>query len=134
MKLLFDQNLSHYLPAGLADVFPEAAHVRDFGLQAEDDQVVWDFARDRGFTIVSKDADFRQMSFLRGAPPKVVWLNIGNCSTAQAETLLRTHVGSSPSNAIPTLISLSSPERLSKLPCRQARPGQVGGRGDYDYE
>jgi predicted nuclease of predicted toxin-antitoxin system len=91
VKLLFDQNLSHYLPPGLADVFPDSAHVREFGLQKADDQVVWDFARDRGFTIVSKDADFRQMSFLRGSPPKVVWLNVGNCSTARAEAVIRTH-------------------------------------------
>ena len=28
-------------------------------------------------------ADFRQMSFLFGAPPKVVWIRLGNCSTEE---------------------------------------------------
>ena len=54
MKLLLGQNRSHILAGNLADVFPGSAHVRDFGLQSADDQVVWDFARDREYTIVSK--------------------------------------------------------------------------------
>ena len=92
VKLLFDQNLSHYLVGRLADIFPDTAHVRDFGLQRADDATVWEFARDRGYSIVSKDGDFRQRSFLLGAPPKVIWLNVGNCSTARIEGILRTHV------------------------------------------
>ncbi len=39
--------------------------------------------------IVSKDADFRQRSFLYGAPPKVIWIRTGNCSTKQIAALLR---------------------------------------------
>ena len=92
VKLLFDQNLSHRLIGSLADIFPEAAHVRTFNLERADDETLWGFARDRGRVIVSKDADFRQRSFLRGAPPKVIWLNVGNCSTERIEEVLRTHV------------------------------------------
>jgi len=29
------------------------------------------------------------MSFLFGGPPKVVWIQLGNCSTAEILTLLR---------------------------------------------
>jgi predicted nuclease of predicted toxin-antitoxin system len=29
------------------------------------------------------------MSVLRGFPPKVIWLRLGNCTTAAVETLLR---------------------------------------------
>jgi predicted nuclease of predicted toxin-antitoxin system len=39
--------------------------------------------------IVSKDADFRQRSFLLGHPPKVIWIRQGNCSTQQIEALIR---------------------------------------------
>lgn len=39
--------------------------------------------------IVSKDADFHQRSFVSGAPPKVVWVRLGNCTTAQIAVLLR---------------------------------------------
>jgi predicted nuclease of predicted toxin-antitoxin system len=42
-----------------------------------------------GFAIVSKDSDFSQRSFLHGSPPKVIWLKIGNCTTARADFVLR---------------------------------------------
>jgi predicted nuclease of predicted toxin-antitoxin system len=40
--------------------------------------------------IVSKDSDFQQRALLLGHPPKVVWLRLGNCSTAAVAALLRT--------------------------------------------
>jgi predicted nuclease of predicted toxin-antitoxin system len=43
-------------------------------------------------TIVSKDADFHQRSFVEGQPPKVVWLRVGNCTTEQVAATLRRHV------------------------------------------
>jgi predicted nuclease of predicted toxin-antitoxin system len=39
--------------------------------------------------IVTKDDDFRQRSFLRGHPPKIVWVRLGHCRTAEVEALLR---------------------------------------------
>jgi predicted nuclease of predicted toxin-antitoxin system len=39
--------------------------------------------------IVSKDNDFRQRSFLDGAPPKIVWLSVGNAGTLEIADLLR---------------------------------------------
>ncbi|MBZ5546083.1 MAG: DUF5615 family PIN-like protein, partial [Acidobacteriia bacterium] len=80
MKLLFDQNLSPRLVQALASVYPDSVHVRDCGLQHADDESVWEFAGRNGFTIVSKDSDFRQRSFLFGFPPKVIWVRLGNCS------------------------------------------------------
>jgi hypothetical protein len=44
-----------------------------------------------GFTIVSKDADFHQQSFLFGHPPKVIWIPRGNCSTDEIARLPREH-------------------------------------------
>ena len=91
MNLLFDQNLSHRLVGALADIFPNSHHVRNVGLGRADDDAVWQYAAAQGFTIVSKDSDFHQLSFLRGHPPKVVWIRRGNCSTNEAESLLRQH-------------------------------------------
>ena len=62
-----------------------------WGLQSSDDEAVWSYARDQGLAIVSKDADFRQRSFLYGSPPKLVWIRLGNCSTKDVERLLREH-------------------------------------------
>lgn len=89
MKLLFDENLSHKLARRPADVFPSSIHVRDIGLKASDDPLVWDYARDNDFMIVSKDADMHDLSLVFGNPPKVIWLRLGNCSTSDVESLLR---------------------------------------------
>ena len=91
MKVLFDENVSPRLVAALTDVFPGSVHVRDIGLARATDAAIWVYARDRGLTIVSKDSDFHQVSFLRGPPPKVIWIRRGNCSTADIETLLRSN-------------------------------------------
>ncbi len=93
MKLLFDQNVSPRLVPALASLYPGSAHVRDLGLKTADDDAIWNYALEHGFTIVSKDADFRQRSFLFGHPPKVVWVRLGNCSTQEIEALLRIHHG-----------------------------------------
>lgn len=89
MKLLFDENLSHKLVATLADVFPDSEHVRNVGLKAADDRLVWEYAAANDLIIVSKDSDFYQRSLLFGQPPKVIWIRRGNCSTADIEALLR---------------------------------------------
>ena len=89
MRLLFDQNLSVRLVLVLADLYPNAVHVRQLGLERADDEAVWKHAAGHGFTIVSKDADFHQLSFVRGQPPKVIWIRRGNCSTQAIQTLLR---------------------------------------------
>jgi len=59
------------------------------GLAEAHDGEIWVHARDGGFAIVSKDNDFQQMSFLYGAPPKVIWIRRGNCSVREIETDLR---------------------------------------------
>jgi predicted nuclease of predicted toxin-antitoxin system len=92
VKLLLDQNLSHKLVAAVADVFPQTAHVRDLGLAQADDHSIWNYARDNGYVIASKDDDFHQRSFLYGAPPKVIWLRVGNCTTGHIIDCLRRHV------------------------------------------
>ena len=89
MKLLFDQNLSPKLVGYLADLFPDSVHVRDARLERGADATIWSYAISQGLTIVSKDEDFHHLSFLRGAPPKVIGINTGNCSTEIIEKLLR---------------------------------------------
>jgi len=81
VKLLFDANLWHRLVTALASEYPGSVHVRDVGLQQADDATIWEFAKQNGLLIVSKDEDFHQRSFVFGRPPKVVWIRLGNCST-----------------------------------------------------
>ena len=89
MKLLLDQNLSPPLLRALDSVYPGSSHVRLVGLRNTGDDVVWDYARDHGFIIVSKDSDFHQRSLLFGFPPKVIWIRLGNSATSEIEQLLR---------------------------------------------
>ena len=48
-------------------------------------------AVEHGCLLVTKDEDFHRLSVLRGAPPKVVWIRLGNCSTSDIAQLLRRH-------------------------------------------
>jgi predicted nuclease of predicted toxin-antitoxin system len=92
MKLLFDQNLSNRLVSLLDDLYPGSLHVREVGMKEADDENIWDYAKAEDFIIVSKDSDFHQKSFLRGHPPKVIWLRVGNCHTNEIVTLLQSHL------------------------------------------
>ena len=89
MKLLFDENLSPRLVARLADLYPDSVHVKDVGLERASDGVVWSYAQENALTIVTKDADFGEMTVLFHSPAKVIWIRGGNCSTSQIEALLR---------------------------------------------
>jgi predicted nuclease of predicted toxin-antitoxin system len=89
MRLLFDENLSPKLPNRLGDLFPNSLHVRDIGMKATIDPIVWNYAKDNDLMIVSKDTDMHDLSLVFGNPPKVIWLRLGNCSTLQVENLLR---------------------------------------------
>jgi len=89
MRVLFDHNLSHKLLRRLADIFPGSGQTRLAGLAEAPDAVVWDYALRNGFSIVTLDADFADLSILRGHPPKVIWLRCGNRTVAEVETLLR---------------------------------------------
>ena len=89
MKLLFDQNLSFKLCRQLADLFPDSSQVRLLGLAEADDRVVWDYAKENGFFLVTQDSDYADMAALYGAPPKVIWLRCGNQPTTEILGLLR---------------------------------------------
>ncbi len=90
-KLLVDENLSAQLVRLLAETYPGSAHLESLGLLGAADRVVWERAGAGGFVLVTKDEDFHRLSVLRGPPPKVVWLRLGNCTTREAATVLRDH-------------------------------------------
>ena len=91
MRLLFDHNLSPQLVARLADFYPNSNHVYSLKLDKEDDRIIWNYAKENGYLIVTKDTDFNDLSLLLGHPPKVIWIRRGNCTTKSLEVLLRQH-------------------------------------------
>ena len=92
MKLLLDHNISHKLVARLADVFPDSTQTRLLNLGRTNDPQLWLIAKAHGYVFVSKDRDVAELAILRGAPPKVIWLRMGNCTTAAIERKLRTRI------------------------------------------
>ncbi len=89
MKLLFDHNLSPRLVLILADLYPNSQHVFPLQMDQDDDRLIWDYAAQNDYTIVTRDSDYNDLSLVRGFPPKVIWIRRGNCSTKEIEVILR---------------------------------------------
>ena len=91
MRSLLDQNLSPRLVDALNEHYPDSVHVAHVGLGQSVDQEVWNYARAHQLVIVTKDADFGELSMLLGFPPYVVWIRRGNCSTGDIDNILRNY-------------------------------------------
>ena len=89
MKLFLDENLSDRIVPRIIDLFRDSTHVKTVGLGRTDDDIVWDWAKQRELAIASKDSDSYQRRILRGHLPKFVYLQVGNCPTVTVITLLR---------------------------------------------
>ncbi len=88
MKLLLDQNLSRRLLPELELLFPGSTQVALCGLDKSPDLALWEYARINSFCIVTKDADFLELAVLRGCPPKILRLNLGNVNNARIREVL----------------------------------------------
>ncbi len=88
MKLLFDQNISFRITKLLSDQYPIAKQVTELGLENCTDMKIWEFAKSNGYTIVTFDSDFYDLSVVKGCPPKIIWLRIGNSSTENTAKVL----------------------------------------------
>ena len=56
----------------------EARAVRDVGLREAEDGVIWNYAQQGGWIIVTKDEDFVIRSMQSASTVQIVWLRIGN--------------------------------------------------------
>jgi predicted nuclease of predicted toxin-antitoxin system len=89
LSLLFDENLSESLVVLLADLFPGSQHVRLLGFQGQDDEVVAAYAGENGLTVATKDSDFVEVATFASPEFRVIWIRLGNCTTANVHLLLR---------------------------------------------
>ena len=117
MKLLFDHHLSRKLVRRLEDLFPSSSHVAFHNLSAAADVDIWTLAAREGYAIVTKNSDFNDLSALHGAPPKVIWVRIGNCTTAEVESILRGHA-----NAIEQFLAHATEAILEIIPLTTPEP------------
>lgn len=81
MKFLVDANLSPVFAEAVRARFPGSCHVNDVGLTRATGEQIWEYAKAAGLCIATKDGDFHQRSFVRGHPPKVLWIRLGNAAT-----------------------------------------------------
>jgi predicted nuclease of predicted toxin-antitoxin system len=88
MKILFDQNISFRIINKIKHLYPEAKQVRELGLENSTDMGIWNFANQNGFTIITFDSDFIDISNIKGHPPKIIWLKTGNCTTNNVKEIL----------------------------------------------
>ena len=82
MKLLLDENLSRRLVPFLQHDFPGSSQLVLEGLESASDRDVWLHAKAHGFAIVTRDADFEELSLILGVPPQIIWLKTRNQSRA----------------------------------------------------
>ena len=91
MKLLLDENLSRRLVPFLQSEFPESNQVTLVGLEQADDRTIWRYAKENGYIIVTRNADFEELSAIHGAPPPVIWIRIPNQAKSAVLKLLLKH-------------------------------------------
>ena len=90
MRVLLDANLSYRILKKIGDRYPEARHVSRIDLpHPANDPEIWQWARANGFTLlVSNDKDFRELVEKNGPPPKLIFLRLGNVSSAVVTKVL----------------------------------------------
>lgn len=73
---LIDVNLPYYF-----SLWRSEAYIHQIDLQNDaEDYEIWQYAKERGMTIVTKDADFSDRILLSEPPPRVIHMRVGNVS------------------------------------------------------
>jgi predicted nuclease of predicted toxin-antitoxin system len=77
---LVDAQLPPILAKAITDAGYPARHVSDVGLLHATDMPIWDFAREQGCALITKDEDFVAIRQRASDGVTVVWLRIRNSS------------------------------------------------------
>ncbi len=85
MKYIIDANLPYYF--SLWSNREEYIHIGDINLNMNDDDI-WNYAKEKSLTIITKDKDFSNRILFNDPPPKVIHLKIGNLKLKSLYTFL----------------------------------------------
>ena len=83
MRFLIDNQLPAALGRWLRDHGHESEHVLEIGLAQSKDNPVWEYAREHGAIIVTKDEDYAEWVRRGRSGPQVLWVRLGNASTRE---------------------------------------------------
>lgn len=83
MRFIVDAQLPPALARSLSEKGHVAEHVGDIGLMTAADSAIWQFARQCGAVIITKDEDFPVQRLGGRHRSQVVWVRVGNCSRAE---------------------------------------------------
>ena len=79
MKILIDAQMPPALARWLREQSHEALAVREVGLREAEDGAIWDYARQTGAVILTKDEDFATRALQQPDGPVIVWLRVKPC-------------------------------------------------------
>jgi predicted nuclease of predicted toxin-antitoxin system len=87
MRLIADENISWRLKKLIPqwDILP-SNEIKQ--AQRLTDSMIWKFAKENLYTILTFDEDFSELQNLFSYPPKIIWLRTGNVSTVEIASLL----------------------------------------------
>jgi len=91
VKLLFDQNISFRIIQKIQNTFHDSKQIRSLNLENATDTDIWEYSKIHNFSIVTFDADFSDIANIKGNPPKIIWLRIGNTTTKNIAEILKKH-------------------------------------------
>ncbi len=78
MRFLVDMNLLPALAAWLAADGHEALHASELSFQSASYRLIWRYAKENDYCIITKDQDFVLLAAADTEGAKVIWVRIGN--------------------------------------------------------
>jgi predicted nuclease of predicted toxin-antitoxin system len=82
MKILCDVHISVKIAKLFESKGIASVHVNDIlDKWFTSDLKISDFADENGFTVITKDSDFKNSHFVKKSPKKLIKINLGNIST-----------------------------------------------------
>jgi len=83
MRLLLDAHLPPALAKVLTKKGYDATTVTALSMKSCEDSTIWNYAKENGFTLVSKDEDFIRLLGDKGSSPALIWIRTGNCKNRE---------------------------------------------------